>query len=103
MNTVNIKLYDIFRNDLRLPETKAKELVEAIEEAVTDNITHAQHEYKSLWKDDFNTLDKDIRKLELKVEQTKSELSRAIFWAGLIQFLAIVASVVSIVGFMLRK
>lgn len=33
MNTVNIRLYDIFRKDLNLPDVKAKELVEIIQES----------------------------------------------------------------------
>ena len=110
MTTIHIKLYDIFRNDLHLPEIKAKELVEAIDEAVSENINYKQHEYKSLWKGDFKglddkigTIDKELSRLELKLEQTKSELSKAIYWTGLIQFLAIVGSVVSLVVFMLRK
>ena len=110
MTAVNIKRYDIFRNDLHLPETKAKELVEAIDEAVNENVNLSKYEYESLWKDDFKALDdkisgidKEVGRLELKMEQTKSELSKAIYVTGLIQFLAIVGYVVSLVSFMLRK
>ncbi|MCW3107004.1 MAG: hypothetical protein JWQ09_1510 [Segetibacter sp.] len=45
----------------------------------------------------------EIHRLELRVEQTKSELAKAIFWASLIQFPAIVGSVIGIITFMLRK
>ena len=107
MNAINIKLYDIFRNDLHLAEPKARELVETIEDAVRADIRQSKEEYKSLWKEDFRMLDTKIdrveSKLELKIAETKGELTRAIYWVGLIQFLAIVGSVVGILGFMLRK
>ncbi len=45
----------------------------------------------------------EIHRLELRVEQTKGELTKAIFWAGLIQFLAIVASIFGIINYMLHK
>ena len=97
MNTVSIKLYDIFRKDLNLPEPKAQELVQAIRDAVItgfeDNNAPASKEFV---KD-------EIHRLELKLEQTKSEVTKAIFWSSLIQFLAIVGSVVGIISFMLRK
>jgi hypothetical protein len=96
MSTVNIKLYDIFRNDLHLPETKARELVEVIQEAVKDDINASKEEYKGLWKDGFRILDSKIDKLEIK-------LTKAIYLTSLIQFLAIMASVAAIVSFMLHK
>ncbi len=45
----------------------------------------------------------EIHRLELKVEQTKNEVTKAIFWTSLIQFLAIVGAIVGIISFMLRK
>ena len=33
MNTINIRLYDIFRKDLNLSDVKARELVEVIQES----------------------------------------------------------------------
>jgi hypothetical protein len=44
MTAVNIKLYDIFRKDLHLPDAKAGELVQAIEEAVKEQTT-GKHEH----------------------------------------------------------
>jgi len=45
----------------------------------------------------------EIHRLEFKVEQTKGEVTKAIFWTSLIQFLAIVGSVIGIITFMLRN
>jgi hypothetical protein len=98
MNSVDIKLYDIFRKDLNLTESKAKELVQAIDEAVRvgheDNVQGVAT--KEFMKD-------EIHRLEIKLEQTKGEVTKAIFWANLIQFLAIVGSVIGIISFMMRK
>ena len=38
MNTANIKLYNLFRNDLKLDETKAREFIEALENTITQEI-----------------------------------------------------------------
>lgn len=97
MNAGSIKLYNIFHKELSLSEEKAQELVQAIDEAVKiNNNTTNSHATKEFVKD-------EIHRLELKVEQTKSELSKAIFWTSLIQFLAIVGSVIGIITFMLKK
>ena len=98
MNAINIKLYDIFRKDLNLSETKARELVETIDEVVKSNQEGQLKEVptKEFVKDEFH-------RLELKIEQTKSELTKAVFWTSLVQFLAIVGSVVGFVSFMLQK
>jgi len=99
MSTVNIRLYDIFRHELHLPEIKARELVETIQEAVKEDITASKDEYKSMWKEDFAALDK---KIDSEVQKLEVKLTKTIYLTGLIQFLAIVASVVTIVGIMIR-
>lgn len=85
------KLYDIFRKDLHLPAEKAKELVQAIEESVkfgydqnVDSIAT-----KAFVKD-------EIHRLELT-------MTKAIFWTSLVQFLAIVGSVIGIMSFVFRE
>jgi hypothetical protein len=87
MNAINIKLYDIARNKLHLSEADAKEFVLAVEETQeTDNSNLAT-------------------RLELKDEIHRLELQlyKAIFWAGLVQVLAILGGLVAIVKFMLAK
>jgi len=42
----------------------------------------------------------DIHRLELKLEQTKSDIYKAMFWTGLVQLLAILGGVMAIVRFM---
>jgi hypothetical protein len=87
MNAINIKLYDIARNKLHLSEADAKEFVLAVEETQeTDNSNLAT-------------------RLELKDEIHRLELQlyKAIFWAGLVQVLAILGGLVAIVKFVLAK
>ncbi len=44
MNTANIKLYDLFRNDLKLNETKAREFVEAIDSTIEQEVRQDKNE-----------------------------------------------------------
>lgn len=75
MNTVNIKLYDIFRKDLNLPEDKARELVSVIDEAVKEG--HSGH---------AELVNTKIDSLATKTElaETKSDIIKwmFIFWIG---------------------
>lgn len=133
-----IRLYDIFRKDLHLPDERAHLLVEAIDETVKDSHeanlkgiatielvkeenrnmrefvgqevgaarTDLQKEIGGVRTDlqrEINTVRSDLQRVELKVEQTKSELSRTIFWTSLVQFLAIIGAIIGIISFMTRK
>ncbi len=60
MSKINIKFYDFARAKLNLSESDAKEFIETIEEVVAEEIKVATSDYKSLWKEDFHTLDKRI-------------------------------------------
>ncbi|MBY0243968.1 MAG: hypothetical protein K2Q03_00780 [Sphingobacteriaceae bacterium] len=44
MNTANIKLYDLFRNDLKLDEAKAREFVEAIDSTISQEVRQDKNE-----------------------------------------------------------
>jgi len=99
MSVVNIKLYEFARKEMNLSEDKAKEFVQAIDDVVKEDIKGKglnELATKSFVKD-------EIYRLELKVEQTKGEITKVIFGAGLIQFLAIVASIIGIINLMLHK
>ena len=101
MNTINIKLYDFARTKLNLSETDAKEFVLTIDEVVVEDIKASISNYKSLWKEDFYSLDRKIleSKGELlsKLEQSKSDMYKAMFVTGLVQFLAIMSGVLAII------
>jgi hypothetical protein len=112
-NSIQIKLYDIFRKDLHLPDEKAQELVQTIDEAVKGEneenlkgiatmefIKDQLYATKEFVKDQLSgsreSLRDEIHHLEIKT-------IRAIFISNLIQFLAIVGSVIAIINFMQHK
>ena len=98
MNTVQIKLYDIFRIDLQLSDAKAAALVQAVEEVVEQK--ERENNHSNATKDDIRLVQKDIHQLELKIEQSKNDMYKAIFLSGLIQFLGILGGLIAIVKFM---
>jgi signal transduction histidine kinase len=53
MSTTEIKLYDIFRKDLKLDDNKAKNFAEVVQEAIENEVKHQQTEYKSQLKRRF--------------------------------------------------
>ena len=93
MNTINVKLYDIARQKLKLSEADAKEFVQAVDEIVKEDILAHTCEYKSLWKDDFHLLDK-------RILESKNDMYKAMFITGLVQLIAILGGVLAIVKFM---
>lgn len=68
------------------------------EKIVTKDISNLRDELYKV----FATKE-DISKLDLKIAKTKSDLIKSIYIVGLIQFIAIVGSVIGIISFMMRK
>ena len=77
MSTINIKLYDMARLKLNMNEADAREFVESIDEAVVEDIKASTINYKSLWKEDFFSLDKKLSALELKIAEGKNDMIKA--------------------------
>jgi hypothetical protein len=108
-NSIQVKLYDIFRKDLHLPDERARELVQTIDEAVKGEYEETLDGVatKDFVKDEIYSIKEFVRetchKLDLKIEQTKSDLTKAIYITNLIQFLTIVGSVIAIITFMQHK
>ncbi len=80
MSFSDIELYNLLKN--KLGESEARSLVEYVKSQVKEEV-HSKAEI-FLTKDD------------------KVDIMRSIYFVGLIQFLAIVGSVVGIINFMLR-
>jgi hypothetical protein len=97
-NPTQIKLYDIFRKDLRMPDDRAQNLVMTINDALTDHSEQDREGLatKAFVKEEITAVKDEIRSIEVK-------LTRSIYLVNLIQFLAIVASVITIIAFMTRK
>ncbi len=95
MNAVQIKFYDLLRKDLHLPDEKAAAFVEVIGEVVGLELKNERQ--ASATKEDVSHVREDIHKLELKLEQSKADVYKAIFWTGIVQLLAILGGVLAIV------
>jgi hypothetical protein len=76
MSATDIKLYDIFRNDLKLPDARAKIFAEVVQETINNEVNHKQTEFKSQIKEDFLKLE---MQLNTKIEQSKSEMIKWFF------------------------
>lgn len=79
-SATSIKLFKLIREFIK-DESKARTFVEKIEEVIDDKF--------------------DIQKEMFLTKEDKVDLMRAIYLVGLVQFLAIVGSVLAIVNFML--
>lgn len=114
MNTANIKLYDIFRTGLKLPDGKARELVQTLDDTIKEQHT-MQHErtIELIHKDmqslkdyidgKFAGVDAKFANNDLKfatkedLAGLRTELTRTIYLTSLGQLIAIIASVISLV------
>ncbi len=85
MNTLNIKLYNLLKNDFKVADNKAEEFVEVLNEIVHSDVKESAMEYKSIMKEDFANLDGEFKKLDgeikrldakfdLKVSDLRSEI-----------------------------
>jgi hypothetical protein len=122
MSTIQIRLYDIFRKNLKLHEPEAKELVEVIQEVSrTEQAEKHKHLEQMVQKDikllkehmdfEFVRVAKEFgymkdymdsrfatkEDLAKDLAAVKAELSRTIYLTSLGQLVAIIASVISIV------
>jgi hypothetical protein len=100
-----IRLYDLFRKELRLPDDKAAAFVKAVGEVVesdADNRNHllATKDDIQVLKGDMHVLKGDIHSLELKIEQSKTDIYKAMFLTGIVQLIAILSGTLAIVKLM---
>ena len=105
MNLNQIRLYDLFRKELHLPDNKAAAFVKAVgdvaeSETAGNNHLPATKEDIHVLKNDMQVLREDVHTLDLKIEQSKSDICKAIFLSGIIQFIAILSGTLAIVKLM---
>ena len=98
MSIGQIKLYDLFRRELHLPDDKAAAFVLAVGEV--GSMEACANQQMNATKGDIHLLKEDIHSLDLKIEQCKSEVFKAIVWIGIAQYIAILGGVLAIVKFM---
>jgi hypothetical protein len=91
--TQSLNLYNLslryFKN-----ENDAKSFVGEVEAVVDSKFESKKSELATK---------EDLYKTDLKIAETKADLTKAIYIVGLIQFLAIVGSVIGVLSFMLKK
>ena len=78
MGATELKLYDIFRNDLKMSDEKAKIFAEIVQETVVNEVRNQQTEFKSQNKEDLLKLEMQLiarmEQLNSKIETTKADL-----------------------------
>jgi len=74
MNTLNIKLYNLLKNDFKVADNKAEEFVEVLNEIVHSDVKESAVEYKSLWKEDFAGLGGEIKKLDGEIKRLDAKI-----------------------------
>ncbi len=130
MSMNQIWLYDLFRRELHLPDDKAAAFVKAVGEVAESEVNsknnllatkddiHALkgdihvlktdiHVLKTdmhVLKTDMHVLKSDIHvlrgDLELKIEQSKTDIYKAMFLTGIVQLIAILSGTLAIVKWM---
>ncbi len=95
MNLNQIRLYDLFRKELHLPDNKAAAFVQAVGDVIESEAAGKNHLLAT--KEDIHILKRDIHSLDLKIERSKSDIYKAIFLSGIIQFIAILGGTLAIV------
>jgi hypothetical protein len=76
VNTIGVKLYDIFRNDLKLTEDRAEIFAGVVKETTVNEVNQKQTEFKSQIKEDLLKLE---LQLNTKIEQSKSDMIKWFF------------------------
>jgi hypothetical protein len=88
----SLKLFDISLEFIK-DKDKAREFVSKIEETIDQKFESEKRVLASKT---------DLAEMETRIEKRMSEINKTIYVVGLIQFLAIVGSVLAIVNFMLK-
>jgi hypothetical protein len=93
-----IRLYNILRKDLQLSDDKAADFVSAMGTMPAVELNEKMQTLAT--KNDIHSLDEKVHSMDLKLESFRADLYRVIFLNGIVQFIAIVGSVLAIVKFM---
>ncbi len=88
----SLKLFDISLEFIK-DKNKAREFVSKIEETIDQKFESEKRILASKT---------DLAEMETRIEKRMSDINKTIYIVGLIQFLAIVGSVLAIVNFMIK-
>jgi hypothetical protein len=103
-NPTQIRLYDIFRKDLHMPDDRAQNLVSTINEALNDHSEQDREDLatKEFVKVEIRSVKDEIHSVKDSIRDLEVRMTRSIYLVNLIQFLAIVGAILAIYTF-LRK
>jgi hypothetical protein len=90
-----IRLYDLFRRELHLPDDKAAEAVYAVQEMAESAITSKKDMLAT--KEDIHLLRSELKK---DMQDVKDNLYRAIYLSGILQFIAMTGTLMAIIKLM---
>ncbi len=93
MNALNIKLYNLLKNDLHLPDGKAEEFVQVLDDLIQADIKNSATEYRSVVKEDITKLEMNLRG---EIKETKLDTIK--WMVGVFLALALM-----IIGLYLKK
>jgi|HubBroStandDraft_1064217.scaffolds.fasta_scaffold86361_3 hypothetical protein len=100
MNSLNIKLYNLLKNNMHIPDDKAGEFVQTLDDLIRSNINDSAAEYKSFVKEDLLKLDSKIEILrsDLRSEIKESKIDTIKWMIGVFLALALM-----IIGLYIKK
>jgi len=84
------------KEDIHSLEAKIKEDIHSLKAEIKEDI----HSLEAEIKEDIRSLDVKIEQSNVRIEQSKAGISKAIFWSGIVQLMAILGGVLAIVKFM---
>ena len=89
MESLNLNLYNILKNDYNLSELKAQEFAKAINEEVQNDIKSENYDFKSAIKDDFHKIDLRIETVRGEIKDSKNDIIKWLFafWVTIILML----------------
>lgn len=62
---------------------------------------------KEFVKDEIHKVELNLHRVEIKIEEAKADLTKklykSIYWAGIVQYLAITATILGIISFIIKK
>ena len=104
MNAITITLYNLLKNDLHLPDIKAEQFVQALNDLTQADVKNSAMEYKSVIREDMVRLETNLRgeiketeiSLRSEIKETKVDIVKWV--AGIFFALALM-----ILGLYIKK
>ena len=95
MSINQIRLYDLFRKELHLPDDKAAAFVIAVGDAVESGF--ANNNQLPATKNDFHILKDEMHDIKIDMHSIKNDMYKAMFLSGIVQLIAILGGTLAIV------